>query len=378
MSNNKRKSIIQFALLLTLLFVNTYASAQNFETKAKYAYAVDLDTGEVLVDINSSKPMTPSSMSKLMTIYIVFKYLSEGKIKLDDTFNVSKKAWSAEGSRTFLKHNTNVRVEDLIRGVIVQSGNDASITLAEGIAGDEKSFVRQMNAAATEIGMKNSCFMNATGLPHKKHLMTPEDLFLLAKAIITKYPQYLYYFSEKEFKYNNISQPNRISHMGYLGINGLKTGHTNAGGYGVVLSATSNNKRVVAVINGMKSKKERGQESKKIINHIMVNFKNITLFKAGDTIEKVKGWYCNKSKIDLISPSDIVLTLPKEKQESDLKIWVEYKSPIVCPVDTNIQLATLFVENEDKKLIFPLYAKHKYDKSGLFRKMWQNIKYLSQ
>ena len=354
----------------------TTVFAQNFTTKAKYAYLMDADTGEVLVDKKSETLMSPSSMSKLMTVYIIFKYLKDGSIKLDDSFRVSKKAWSVEGSRSFLKYNSNVTVEDLIRGIIIQSGNDACVTLAEGIAGDEGSFVEQMNTLARQIGLQKSTFANSTGLPDKKHRMTSRELAMLARAIINDFPEYYHYFAEKEFKYNKIKQFNRNTLVGQMGVDGLKTGHTNAAGYGVVISSKRDDRRVVGVLNGLKSEAERAKEAKRLVNYGMMNFKNIILFKQGEVIEKIKTWNCSRNEIEAVTKTPIALTLNKISKPSGLNVLLKYNTPIECPILKDQHIADIVIKTTtDDERSYPLLAKQDVKQSSVFSRTLQNTLY---
>lgn len=250
-----RKTVI-LAVMMAMLAAYP-AKAEPMTTIATQAIIVDASTGTILLDKGANDRMPTSSMSKTMTIYMVFDALKEGRLKLDDEFLVSEKAWRMEGSEMFIKVGDKVKIEDLIRGVVVQSGNDAAVALAEGLAGSEEAFAEAMNARAKDLGMTGSHFVNASGWPHPDHYSTPRDLALLAYRIIHDFPEYYHYFSEKEFTYNNIRQQNRDPLLGKLpGADGLKTGHTEVAGYGLIGSAKRGDRRLILVVNGLKSQQD--------------------------------------------------------------------------------------------------------------------------
>src|SRR5579864_638626 len=260
------------------------------DTTARWAFIQDFNTGASLLEKNADERMPPSSMTKLMTIYLVYDRLREGKLKLDDQLMVSEKAWRMGGSKMFVQIGTQVAVEDLIRGLIVDSGNDACIVLAEGIAGSEEQFVEMMNAKAKQIGMTNTHYQNCTGWPDPDQYMSCRDIATLARRIILDFPQYYHYDSEKTFKYNNIEQGNRNPLVQRGTADGLKTGHTEAGGYGLVASTLRGARRVILVLNGMQSMHERSEESERLMDWAFANFENVTLFTAGDVVERVPVW----------------------------------------------------------------------------------------
>ena len=271
-----------------------YATPQ-FDTMASYAYLIDYDTGAVLMDKNADELMAPASMSKLMTAYILFEKIQKGQISLDDEFEVSVNAWKKGGEKSgsstmFLKPNSKVKVHDLIRGIIIQSANDACITVAENIAGSEENFAAEMTLRAREIGLEKSTFANSTGWPDKNQMMTPKELALLSQKLITQFPEFYKIYSEKSFKYNGIKQENRNPLLYSMPdqADGLKTGHTTKSGYGLVGSAKSKdgNRRLILVVNGLKSMKERGSEAKKIMEWGLRNFDNYTLFENGKIVEE--------------------------------------------------------------------------------------------
>ena len=257
--------------------------AQAFETAAKAAIILDSRTGVVLFEKNADERMPPASMSKLMTAYMIFDQLKGGRLKLDDEVLVSERAWKMGGSQMFVKVGDRVKVEDLIRGIIIQSGNDACVTMAEAIAGSEEEFARQMTEKAKEIGLTNSTFANATGLDAPDHLMTVRDLAMLARRIITDFPEYFKYYSEREFEYGGIRQPNRnpLLQAGVPGVDGMKTGFTDGSGYGLVATAKRDDRRVITVMAGLQSAGQRRTEGERLLEYGFREFQEYRLFSAG-------------------------------------------------------------------------------------------------
>ncbi|HEY8189199.1 MAG TPA: D-alanyl-D-alanine carboxypeptidase family protein, partial [Micavibrio sp.] len=252
-----------FAVLLPFVAVR---AAETMETPAKQAIMLDFDTGAILMEKNADERMTPSSMSKEMTMYMVFEALKSGKLTLEQTLPISERAWRMQGSKMFVGINSQVKVEDLVRGVIIQSGNDAAIALAEGVGGTEDNFALMLNKKAEELGMKNSHFMNASGWPDPQHYSTAHDLSILAYRMVHDFPEYYHYYSEKEFTYNNIKQGNRNPLLyRNIGADGIKTGHTDEGGYGLIGSGILDNRRVIFVVNGLSSMQERADESARML-----------------------------------------------------------------------------------------------------------------
>ena len=260
------------------------------DTAARWAFIMDFATGATLLEKDADTQMPPSSMTKLMTIYLVYERLKQGKMKLDDELAVSERAWRMGGSKMFVQLGTQVRVEDLIRGVIVQSGNDACIVFAEAIAGSEEQFADLMNQKAKELGLTNSYFKNATGWPDPEQHMSCRDIATLARRIILDFPEYYHYDAEKTFKYNNIEQGNRNPLVQKGTADGLKTGHTEAGGYGLAASSKRGDRRVIVVLNGLESMHQRAEEGERLMDWAFANFEDVTLFAAGDVIERVPVW----------------------------------------------------------------------------------------
>jgi len=315
------------------------------DTAARYAIILDFNTTATLLDKEADTDMPPSSMTKLMTAYIVYSMLKLGRLQLDQELPVSDTAWRTQGSKMFVPQGGSVRVEDLIRGMIVQSGNDACIVLAEAIAGSEPAFAELMNAKAKELGLTNSVFRNCTGWPDPEQHMTCRDIAMLARRIILDFPEYYRYDSEKAFKYNNIEQQNRNPLVQKGVADGLKTGHTEAGGYGLAASAQRNGRRVILVANGMTSMHQRAEESERLLEWSFREFENVTLFSAGDTVEEAKVWLGSAPTVPLVGGRDLVITMPRQWRKT-AKVRVEYDAPVPAPINRGDALGKLLVSGQ--------------------------------
>ena len=360
-AGQRAKRIMRFSAASLISFILLAGAPSDgtaaFETSAAQMILVDDTTGAVMLEKNSDQPMFPASMSKLMTLYVVFEALTEGSLSLDAPLRVSEKAWRMGGSKMFVELNSRISVDDLLRGVIVQSGNDACIVLAEGIAGSEAQFVDLMNAMAKKLGLDNSHFMNVTGWPDPQHVTTARDLAILAHGIISDFPQFYSIFQEKNFTYNGIKQGNRNPLLyTYAGADGLKTGHTEASGYGLTASASRGGRRIIAVANGMSNVNERAHEVERILDHGFTEYSNYTLFKAGDIVEQVEVWLGDKVNVPLIINHDLTVTLSRS-QRHELKVKVLAPGPVPAPVKMGTEIAKLVVTAGDRKPIeLPLVA----------------------
>lgn len=318
-------------------------SASAIETKAKEGIVVDMTTGDVLFARDPDKPVHPASMSKLMTVYMVLDRLKQGGLKLTDKFKVSEKAWRKGGSKMFVAVNSMVSVEDLLQGIIVQSGNDACIVIAEGLAGSEEAFAEEMTARAKELGLTNSHFANATGWPDPGQLMSVRDIATLSQRIITDFPEYYKYFKETSFTYNKIHQQNRNPLLyNNFGADGLKTGHTEAAGYGLAASMEQNGRRVVMVLHGLSSIKARSNESMAMMNWAFREFKIYPFFKKGETVSKADVWLGAEDTVPLALDRDLKVTLPR-KARRKLKAKVVYNGPIPAPIAKGTPVAKLVI-----------------------------------
>jgi serine-type D-Ala-D-Ala carboxypeptidase (penicillin-binding protein 5/6) len=307
-------------------------SPNGFETQAKHALILEMETGVVLLDKGADERIPPASMSKIMTAYIVFGMLKEGRAKLTDELPVSERAWRLQGSKMFVPIGGRISIDDLLKGVIIQSGNDACLVLAEGLAGSEEAFVELMNQKAKEIGLKDSHFANVSGLPDPDHWMTARDLATLAIRTINDFPEYYHYYSEMDYDFNNIKQGNRNPLLyKNVGADGLKTGHTEEAGYSLTASVVRDNRHIILVMSGLPTMKARAQESERLIEWAFREFGDYRLFAAGDKVDDGEVWLGAEPKVPLSVDKDFVVTLPR-KARKDMKVTVEYDRPIPSPV----------------------------------------------
>lgn len=371
----KVRIILWSVLFLLAGAVPSYAV--SVDTPATHAILVDVSTGTVLLDKNADVHMPTSSMSKTMTLYMVFEALKHGQLKLDDELPVSEKAWKMEGSKMFIKVGSKVKVEDLIRGVAIQSGNDATVALAEGLAGTEEAFVDRMNIRAKELGMANSHFMDASGWPAPEHYSTARDLALLAQRLMTDFPEYYHYFGEKDFTYNKIHQPNRDPLLGKLaGADGVKTGHTEIAGYGLIGSANRDGRRLVLVINGLTSEKARAEEGAKLLEWGFRNFENKSIFKAGDTVDTAKVWQGQEDDVPLVAEKDLTVVLPIASPAA-MKMSVVYQGPLPAPIKKGSPVAKLHITIPDQPdRDVTLLAGKDVERKGVFGRVAARVHYL--
>ena len=311
------------------------------DTAARQALIIDFETNAVLLEKAADERMPPSSMSKLMTMYMVFEHLKQGRLRLDQTFTVSETAWRMGGSRMFLELGSQVPVEALCRGVIVQSGNDACIVLAEGIAGSERQFAEMMNLRAREIGLTNSNFRNATGWPDPEHRTTCRDLAHLVGRIIRDFPEYFRFYGERSFRWNNVSQENRNPLLARMnGADGMKTGHTEEAGYGLTGTVKQGERRLIIVTNGLPSMASRAEENVRLLEWGFGNFENVVLFRAADEIERVPVHLGASPSVPLVGGRDVVATLPRSWRQS-MRARLRYDAPLEAPVSRGQELGRL-------------------------------------
>ncbi len=335
------------------------------DSAAKWALIVDFNTGAQLLNKDGDAAMPPSSMTKLMTAYLVYSQLKAGRLTLDQQLPVSEKAWRMQGSKMFVPLNGSVSVENLILGMIVQSGNDACIVLAEAIAGSENEFVEQMNAKAKEFGLQAASFRNCTGWPDPAQRMSCRDIATIARRLITDFPEYYKYDNVKSYTYNNILQQNRNPLVQKGLADGLKTGHTDEGGFGLVASAQRAGRRVIVVANGMTSMHQRAEESERLLEWSFSEFENVTLFTAGDTVENAKVWLGNHQTVPLVGGRDVVMTMPRGWRKS-ARIAIEYPSPVPAPISRGDMLGKLTVSGQGvPSMEMPLLAGADVDRLGL-------------
>ncbi len=367
-------------VFLIAVFAASAPPALAIETLAEQAFLIDTATGEVLFEKNADTPMTPASMSKMMTVYMIFDRLKDGSLSLDDTFPISENAWrkggaKSGGSTMFLIPGKRARVEDLIRGIIVQSGNDASIVVAEGLASSEQAFAEEMTQRSKELGLKDSVFKNATGWPDPEHMTTARDLAILARRTIEDFPEYYRYYAEKEFTYNNIRQINRNPLLyKEIAVDGLKTGHTRDSGYGLAASATKGNRRLILVVNGLRTKRDRSREPERLLTWGFREFNNYHLFSAGEEVTKADVWLGENPMVPLVIEKDMLVTLPR-KARRGMKVMVNFDNPIPAPIAKGDPVAELVVTAPGREPIrVPLRAGAEVDRLGLLGRLGTALK----
>lgn len=381
----KQYILLKFATLFVALFMWSAAHAQtspevpvagdatpvDVSDLPSHMILLDATTGTILKEKNSSERMFPSSMSKLMTEYMVFDELKKGTLQLTDSFTVSENAWKIQGSKMFVPIGEQVGVEDLIRGIAVQSGNDACVVIAEGLAGSEAAFAERMNVKAKELGMTSSNFVNSSGWPDENHYTTAADLATLGKALMRDFPEFYHYFSEREFTYHGIRQYNRNPLLGRLGVDGLKTGHTEIAGYGIVLTAKEpvTERRLVLVVNGLKSTKEREQVSEYLLTWGFRNFENVTLAKKDHAIIEADVFLGKTEKVALTVREDVLITLPKTEHEK-VTIKATYQGPLRAPIMIGDEVGTLVIHlpNGSTKEV-PLVTAAAIEQKGMFARI---------
>jgi serine-type D-Ala-D-Ala carboxypeptidase (penicillin-binding protein 5/6) len=362
--------------LAAVLMTGT-AQAQP-QTTASHALLMDYDTGEALLCKNCDQPMPPSSMSKLMTVELVFQRLKDGRLKPTDTFHVSENAWrqgqKSNESKMWVAVNSDVSVDDLLKGIIVQSGGDACLVVAEALAGSEAAFAEMMTERAKEIGLTGSRFANSSGLPDPNHYMTSEDLAKLAAYVIRTYPEYYHHFAIPEFTWSNIRQPNRNTLIGpNTGVDGLKTGHTLAAGYGITASSIRDGRRLILVVNGLKSERERVEEGRRLLDIGYREFKSYQLLAAGDAVGEADLFGGAKDKVALTVKDPVRMLMPIAGRR-DLKVTLSYNGPIKAPVAAGQEIGALRVAVPGKPdRIVPVVAAEAVSSSGFFDNMMRGL-----
>jgi D-alanyl-D-alanine carboxypeptidase (penicillin-binding protein 5/6) len=345
-------------------------------TLAQFAFMVDPQTSSVLLFKDADKPMHPSSMAKMMTIYIVFEELAAGRIKLDTRFRVSERARNMGGSRMFVELGSEVTVEDLIKGMIILSGNDACVVVAEGLAGNEDSFAERMNKRARELGMVKSVFKNASGWPAEGQYSTARDLAVLAWRTIDDFPKLYRYYAESNWTYNNIRQDNRNRLLKTTaGTDGLKTGHTEEGGYGQAASAVRDGRRLILVVNGLTSMAERAQETSRLMEWGFREFTNTTIFRAGDTVVEAPVWLGSQDKVPLVVNRAVQITMPSGQAVSP-RVVARYDGPLPAPLVKGTKIGTAAVTLPDGRIIeYPLEVGVDVARMGVFGRVTTMIQH---
>jgi D-alanyl-D-alanine carboxypeptidase (penicillin-binding protein 5/6) len=358
---------LTLCLGLCLAFLGS--AAQAFETRARAAYVLDMTTGTVLMAKDADEALPPASMSKLMTVNMLFEALHDGRVSLDTRFGVSSRAKAMQGSTMFLNEQDRPTVEELIQGIVILSGNDACVVVAEGLAGTEAAFAEQMNERAPKIGLTNSHFVNSSGWPAAGHVMSVHDLATLAAHIITEYPEYYGYFSHQEFLWDGRAPENRHNRNPLLklgiGADGLKTGHTSEAGYGLVGSAVQGDRRIVFVITGLQTEKDRAEEAEAIVAWAFRQFVQKTLAPKGKVLAEAAVWLGDSPTVGLVPADDISLLIPATHRDS-VPGLVRYSGPIEAPVVQGQTLGTLVISLDgmpDREV--PLVADRAVAKGGI-------------
>ena len=361
-----KKYFIQIAVFLLMLTPASHAA--YIDTDAEVAVVIDGHTGKVLFSKDKDKKTYPASMTKIMTTLIIFEKLANETLSLDDKFLVSEKAWrEREGSSMFVEVDKEIRVEDLLRGIIVQSGNDACIVVAENIAGTEESFAKMMTQKAKEIGMKNTNFTNSTGMYDKDNYSTVYDIALLSMHLINEYPQYYHLFAETEFEWSGIKQNNRNSLLyKNMGVDGLKTGHLSKSGYGLAASAVDQNRRVISVVNGFESTQKRTQGSSRLITWAFREFTNLKLFEKEDIVGQVEISGASSKESDVSTGEEIIITVPKSKRDG-LTTNIVVDDNISAPLNAGDKVGYLEISVPgEENQTYELYATNEIDRSNIF------------
>ena len=374
-----RRLLTALVLVATPLFSQSFsesALAEPITTNAKHAYIVDFQTGAVIYDKLAEERLDPASMSKLMTVYMLFDALKRGDVKLTDTFHVSKKAWAMQGSKMFVDIDSDVTVEDLIRGMIIQSGNDACIVVAEGLAGSEEAFADRMNKKAVEIGLTGSHFTNATGWPDANHYMTAKDIEVLSDRLIRDFPEYYPYFSEHEFTWHGIKQGNRnpLLYRTGSGVDGLKTGHTEDAGFGVSATAVRDGRRIIMVVHGLTGMQERADEAGQLLDWAFRETGNYTVASKGSVLAEAPVEYGDSPAVPLTVSQDLVLTLPKGDREK-VTAKAVVNTPIMAPIASGQEVGKLVVTVPNMpEFTYPLVAAKDVPEVGLGGRIMVNFK----
>ena len=363
-------------LLLLIVFLLLTRQSFAIESIAKTALVIDLSTNEILLEKNSTEKTYPSSMTKMMTALVAFEKIKDGSLSLDQEFLISKKAWKMGGSKMFIEVDKRVSVYDLLLGVVVQSGNDASIAIAEGISGSEEIFAIEMNNLGKKIGLTGSNFTNSSGWPDDNHYTTAEDLAKVAQYTIENHYELYQMYKISDFTYNGIKQDNRNPLLyTFEGSDGFKTGYTKDAGYGLVGSAERGDRRLILVLNGLESSKSRAQESLRLMDWGFNNFQLVDFYKKNEVIQEVDTWLGKEDKVDLVALEDISVSIPKA-QLSSAKVTVLVEEPIATPIKIGDQIAKLQISFADKQVDFPLYSGEDIDQKNFFSRIFSAIYYI--
>ena len=370
---------IKILIIILIVFPNF---AHSFKSDAEFALLIEYETDQVLYEKNSRKKIYPASMSKLMTLYVLFDYLEKNIISLDEKIFISENAWRkggavSESSTMFAEVSSYISVENIIRGIVIQSGNDACIAISEAISGSEEIFSDEMNSYAKKLGMNDTNFVNSTGLHNDNHYSTPLDMTILAKSLMKDFPNFYHYFSERNFTWNGIFQPNRNNLLGNnLGIDGLKTGKTSQSGYSMIVSSEKDNIRLIGIVSGLSSKDSRTMEIKKLINYGQKSFRKYKLFTNRDIIKEVKVWGGKKINLKMLVSEDINLLL-NIRTKRNLNAKILFNEPIIAPIKEDQIIGKLILYNDEEEIMSSnLISSENIERNNIFGRTFQKIRYL--
>lgn len=374
--HNMFQVVSVFLLLFSSALVNAAPQAIPAAPQlAASGYVLqDFHSGRIIAELNADKQMEPASLTKMMTTYVVVHELKSGNIKLTDKVTISDKAWRMPGSRMFVEVNTQVSIEDLLKGIVIQSGNDASVAIAEHVAGSEETFASLMNQYAARLGMSGTHFVNSTGLPHKEHFTTPRDLARLASALIRDFPEHYKWYSEKKFTYNNITQYNRNKLLWRdKTVDGVKTGHTESAGYCLVASSVRDDMRLLSVVLGTDSERAREQESRKLLNYGFRFYRTHQLYAAGAALSDAKIWKGKQDQLALGLKEDLYVTVPRGTYKR-LKPSISYASVIEAPVNKHAVFGSVDINLDDKVIASrELVALHEVEEGGWWKRLVDSL-----
>lgn len=379
-------ALVTGVIMMAVVTAPIAKASSDVPTVAEYVFVTDFSSGRVLMEKQHDLPMKPASMAKIMTTYIVFDRIAEGSLALSDQFVVSEKAWKMGGSRSFLQAGRSYSLDELLHGVIVQSGNDAAVVIAEGISGSEENFVAEMNMTAKKLGMTKTRFTNATGWPHPDLTTTAEDLGILATAMIRNFPAETYpdlypIYRKKTYTLNKIKQGNRNPLLygksaANNGVDGLKTGYTSESGYGLVASAERDGQRVIMVLNGMKSKKERSSESRRLMDFIFREYRNYNFFTAGEVIDQAEVWLGEARHVSLVLEDGFSKVLSRSER-AKTELSVNWSGPVPAPITKGQKIGELVIKTEGKTTdTVPLLAAEDVRQLGMLDRIGEALKYL--
>ncbi len=380
---NAINPLVRFTVICCLFFVSLANAAPPLipsapKLAAKGWFLIDANSGKVIAENNADEQLPPASLTKMMTSYVLSYELEQGNVHNNDQVTVSKRAWAKNfpgSSLMWIEVGKKVALEDLRKGIVISSGNDASVAVAEHIAGSEDSFAEVMNQHAELLGMTNTHFVNSHGLPHKEHYTTARDLAILSKAIINDYPRDYVLYSEKEFTFNGIRQPNRNTLLWRdPSVDGLKTGHTKAAGYCLVASAEKKGMRLITVVMGSKSEEARIRDTQKLLTYGFRYFETHKLYSAGDVLNTAKIWSGTTDQLNLGIDKDVYITIPRG-QHKNVKAALQVDEVIKAPVSTSQPIGEVLVTLDDEQLAQqPLLALESVEQAGLFARLWDEIK----